>query len=245
MRLGKIALITLLITNLFNLSYPHGMLISNKSKNEEEVKIVDKIISKKDEILKVDVIIPEVKGLVDKKKEKELNDRIMKWTNDWIKDIRSIADENFLPGSKPSFPYEAVSRYIVSNNDKDVLSMYIDYYQFTGGAHGITTRIPYTVEVKSGNILSLKDLFNESYNYKAIIDKEVRRQIALDKDKYFDGGEIFKGIKDNQSFYIEGDNIVIFFGQYEIAPYVAGIVEFRIPVTLFKNSYRYGKIVDK
>ena len=245
MRFGKIAVMTLLITNLFNLGYPHGVLINNRSKNEEQVNIVDKVIRERDETLKIDVIIPEVKGLPDKEKDKELNDKISKWTTDWINDIRSIAKENFLPGSKPNFPYEAVSRYVVLNNDTTIVSMYIDYYQFTGGAHGITTRIPYTVEVKSGKILGLKDLFNENYDYKGTINEEVKRQIALDKDKYFDGGEVFKGIKDNQSFYIEGDNIVIFFGQYEIAPYVAGIVEFRIPVTLFKSAYVYGKIVDK
>ena len=57
----------------------------------------------------------------------------------------------------PIRPYQLYSRYKVTNNS-NIISFYIDYYQFTGGAHGITTRIAYNVEKSTGNEIQLKDI---------------------------------------------------------------------------------------
>ena len=62
----------------------------------------------------------------------------------------------------------------------------------------------------------------------------------MDKDKYFTGKDGFKGISENQGFYISSGNIVIYFQVYEIAPYVTGIPEFYIPVEKFdQKSLKY------
>ena len=45
----------------------------------------------------------------------------------------------------PLMPYQLYARYKVTNNS-DIISFYIDYYQFTGGAHGVTTRIAYNID---------------------------------------------------------------------------------------------------
>jgi len=43
---------------------------------------------------------------------------------------------------------------------------------------------------------------------------------------YEDG---FKGITSNQNFYVDEDNLYIYFAPYEIAPYASGFVTFKIP----------------
>jgi hypothetical protein len=40
----------------------------------------------------------------------------------------------------PFRPFEIVMKYTVTNNDDDVLSLYYDVYEYTGGAHGTTKR---------------------------------------------------------------------------------------------------------
>lgn len=219
------------------ISYPQVMLINPQSKKAKDVYIVDKVIEKNVDNLKIDVVIPEVKGL-----DSNLNEVIGEWTDNWIKDVESVLkDYGQYAGAEPS-PYELVSYYKVVNNDSKILSLYIDYYQFTGGAHGITTRIAYSVDKSTGKILNIKDLFKDNYNYKNIIDEEIKKEISKDKDKYFDEGKVFKGIDDNVKFYISGDNLIIYYGTYELAPYVAGIIEFPISTTLFVNNYLYGKM---
>jgi len=42
----------------------------------------------------------------------------------------------------------------------------------------------------------------------------------------------FQGIAPEQNYYLDGENLFIYFNQYEIAPYAAGIREFKIPRTL-------------
>lgn len=233
---GIIAVITLL--TLFQ-SYPQSMLIDNwDHMNNPQVAIVDKVYKSKDEYLEMDVIIPQIQDLDNKEGEKEINSEIVKWTEDWIKDVNQIVDQYFKDGVPPSFPYQLYSKYVVTSMENPV-SFYIDYYQFTGGAHGMTTRSSYNVDKNKGVKLVIKDLFKDNYDYKTIIDKEINKQIKKDPDKYFTGKDGFNGIKENQDFYIRDNTIVVYFQLYEIAPYVAGFPEFNIPVELFKGNYVY------
>ena len=52
----------------------------------------------------------------------------------------------------------------------------------------------------------------------------------------------FKSIEDKQKFYIQDDNIVVYFDLYDIAPYAAGIPEFIINVNkidhILKPEYK-------
>lgn len=239
MKRQKIAIIAVILLLTLFQSYPHSMLIDNiNDDNNPQVAIVDKVYKSKDEYLDIDVTIPQIENLANKEGEKIINDAIIKWTEDWINDVKLIVDQYFKDGVPPSFPYQLYSKYTVANANNPI-SFYIDYYQFTGGAHGMTTRIAYSIDKSKGDKLNLKDLFNNNYDYKSVIDKEINKQIKKDPDKYFSGKEGFNGINDNQSFYIKDDTIVIYFGLYEIAPYVAGIPEFNIPVKIFKENYRY------
>lgn len=239
MKTPKIAIISVILLLTLFQSYPHSMLIDNiADDNNPQATIVDKVYKSKDQYLEIDVTIPQIENLANKEGEKIINDEITKWTEAWINDVELIVDQYFKDGVAPSFPYQLNSKYTITSTENPI-SFYIDYYQFTGGAHGMTTRIAYNIDKTKGTKLNLKDLFNNNYDYKGIIDKEINKQIKKDPDKYFTGKEGFNGIKDNQDFYIREDTVVIYFGLYEIAPYVAGIIEFNIPVKLFKGNYIY------
>ena len=88
-------------------------------------------------------------------------------------------------------------------------------------------------------LLSLDDLFVSGYDYKSVINGEIKKKIADSPEKYFESADKFKGIDDNQGYYIEDDAIVIYYQQYDIAPYVAGIPEFKIQLNKFGPSYKY------
>ena len=223
-------------------SYPQAMLkTSELNEDNSNVNIVDKIYKSKNNYLDINVVVPQINGISNKKQEDIVNDKVIKWTENWINEVKQIADEYFKDKPSPLMPYQLYARYKVTNNS-DIISFYIDYYQFSGGAHGITNRIAYNIEKSSGNEMQLKDIFKDNYNYKDIINKEISRQISKDPDRYFTGKDGFNGIGDNQNFYIKNNKVVIYFGLYEIAPYASGISEFIISNNLFEGNLKYGKI---
>ena len=223
-------------------SYPQAMLKSSGlNEDNSNVKIVDKIYKSKNNYLDINVVVPQINGIGNKKQEDAINDKIIKWTESWINEVKEIADEYFKDKPTPLMPYQLYARYKLTNNS-DIISFYIDYYQFSGGAHGITNRIAYNIEKSSGIEMQLKDIFKDNYNYKDVINKEISRQISKDPDRYFTGKDGFNGIGDNQNFYIKNNTVVIYFGLYEIAPYAAGISEFIIPNNLLEGNLKYGKI---
>ncbi|GAB6169074.1 DUF3298 and DUF4163 domain-containing protein [Clostridium carnis] len=222
---------------------PQGLLINNEGDFVECPVFVDKDINKDYGYLKVDVKIPQINGIEDKEREKVINSEIVNWTEMWIKDVEDIAKEYFdnPKKEKPIFPYQLMALYQVTNKC-NLISFYIEFYQYTGGAHGLTERRTYNIDVKSGKELSLADLFKKGYDYKSKINSEINKEISKHPEYYFTGKDGFNGIKDNQSYYIEDGNIIIHFGAYEIAPYASGMPEFKIPIDIFKDNFLYDNI---
>lgn len=221
--------------------YPQELCISCEIKSESKIMVGEKSINKNLNYLKEDIKIPQLLDGKDEKKISLINNEINSNIMPRIEDAEKTAKEYFgmVGQEKPSFPYEIYSRYILSTNDDKLLSLYNDYYEYLGGAHGMTIRTSYTIDKDKENLLNLKDLFTEGYNYRDIINKEIRAEINKNPQNYFDSGNVFKGISENQSFYIEDDNLVIYYQLYDIAPYVFGIPEFKIPLKVFDKNYIY------
>jgi len=55
----------------------------------------------------------------------------------------------------------------------------------------------------------------------------------------------FQGIGEDQDYYLQDGALVVVFQQYEIAPYAAGIPEFKIPLNLFGDKFRTDLFVTK
>ncbi|KYH29633.1 MULTISPECIES: DUF3298 and DUF4163 domain-containing protein [Clostridium] len=199
------------------------------------VKIVEDKLTSKNELVEVNLQIPVLQGLSDLKLQKKINSMfktdILSFKNE-IEEMAKEYSEQAEEHGIPTIPYTAVTTYKVTCIKGDLLSLYIDYYQYTGGAHGITFRKAYNIDLTNGNKLTLKDLFKEGTLYKDIINDEINKQIEKNKEMYFPSS--FKGISNEQDFYIDGKNLVIFFQVYELAPYAFGIPEFKIPLDKFK-----------
>ncbi|MCU9816641.1 DUF3298 and DUF4163 domain-containing protein [Paraclostridium sp. AKS73] len=126
-------------------------------------------------------------------------------------------------------PKEYITPYIynvdfdVKKNSDSMLSIVVTIYQYSGGAHGYYENGSYNIFIENGQNLNLKDLFKENSDYKNVINGLIRDEIKENKQEYS-----FKSISENQKFYIQDDNLVIYFDLYEIAPFAGGIPEFRI-----------------
>jgi len=200
-------------------------------------------VQQNSDAIQVDLSIPVIAGLQDSKIQQQLNNQFDQDALSFDNDISTQAAEDIKQAANSGYPfqqYNATTAYKVAYNQNGLLSVTVDYYQYTGGAHGGTERRPYNYDLETGQELSLQDLFKTGVDYKPIINQDVAAQIKTSpvKEYFTIPGMEFKTIDDNQPFYLTDGGLVIYFGQYEIAPYVAGIPEFQIPFSLFKDGVK-------
>ena len=85
----------------------------------------------------------------------------------------------------------------------------MNYYQYTGGAHGLYTWKANTFDLNE-KLLHLDDLFQQKDKYKDVIRAEIVRQIKQNESIYFpDATEKVMSMKSFTS--LEPDNLVIYF----------------------------------
>lgn len=128
------------------------------------------------------------------------------------------------------------AEYEVFRSDAQIISLIQRVYQYTGGAHGMTIQTGHTIDRTSGRQLTLANLFVTGANYAERINRFVIEEGRARKLPMWD----FKGIGEKAAFYLSDTGIVLFFQQYEIAPYSAGIVQMQIPYELMKDILQPG-----
>lgn len=124
----------------------------------------------------------------------------------------------------------------IKTNGPGFLSFYIDYYTNTGGAHPNTTRTAYNYD---GNGMKIHDFMKVLDPAVTLMDveQEINRQMAANIEEmgpmYFEDSISFSKLGVMPSFYIENDTLIIYFQTYDIAPYAAGLQEFKLPSESF------------
>ena len=151
---------------------------------------------------------------------------------DLFKEAKELFDYNSSKGY-PVMVFEVYYTYEVTYQNNSVVSLYTDEYMFLGGAHGNTKRESQNWNMQNGRFIELKDLYpNDSYyiiNILKNINSQIAKQISSGQNQYFDN--YCQLVLENfnlDSFYITKEGVVIFFNQYEIAPYSSGIPTFLI-----------------
>ncbi len=133
----------------------------------------------------------------------------------------------------PIMVYEVILNYTVTYQEKNRISLYMDQYIFSGGAHGNTIRFSQNWDLQMARQITLQEVYQNDPYYAIDILKEVNRQIndqiEEGKGTYFDDycQLVLNTFRLNQ-FYLVPKGIYIFFQQYDIAPYSSGIPTFFI-----------------
>lgn len=129
----------------------------------------------------------------------------------------------------PQMMYELYREYQIKLNQENAVSMYIDEYIFSGGAHGTTTRTSQTWNLMLGKMVELYELYpNEPY-FLLVILRKINREISENIENFFaDPYPLVVEYFNPDSYYIDNGKVVIYFQQYDIAPYSSGIIEFTL-----------------
>ena len=134
----------------------------------------------------------------------------------------------------PFFSYEFIMGYQVTYNHDCIVSLYLDQYEFTGGAHGMTVRTSQTWDFETGRQLRLGDFFMDDPGYvEAIqnwIEYEIAQRLKADPSTYFDNyPELLRSTFQAENFYLTPQGIVLYYQHYDIAPYSSGLPQFLLP----------------
>ena len=147
----------------------------------------------------------------------------------------AIADFEYSTKNQVPFrEFEAFTSYQVPYNQNCTLSLYFDQYEYTGGAHGLTLRNSDTWDLLHSKRMELSDFFPKDSNATELIInsilEQIKEQIETGSGMYFDNYEQL--VRDTfrlNNFYLTTEGLAIYFQQYDIAPYAAGMPTFVLP----------------
>ena len=174
--------------------------------------------------------------------EKEVQKNLEKTTKEINAEIQKITDNiltEFKEEIKDKEGYQdvVIKHETIATTD-DYFTLKLICYQ--GAGSGAEWDYFYTIDLKTGKRLALKDLFSNDSDYLTVISENIKEQMKnqMKEDEniayWVDNEEIpewnFEKITDETSFYLNSSgNIVICFDEGDVAPMYMGCVEFEIP----------------
>lgn len=134
--------------------------------------------------------------------------------------------------------YDYYSTFNVKYFSKNLLILDIESYcYYLGAAHGMPTMKTPNIDLVTGKFYTIKDLFMGSVYWVGELNKIIKKMMDFNPEYKNIFKSQFESISFTQDFYIDDDNLYIYFQPYEIALYSSGFVTFKIPF-----SQIYGMI---
>lgn len=184
------------------------------------------------------------------------NEQVQSQTEQAVEEIGGYAREFLEDPAMPddmkqqaSLPYKSEGSASITRADQDVFSMRYDVSSYTGGAHGNYGVLGYNFDSRTGKELSLEDV---------ISDREAlyERLLELLDERYGAGQMLFEGYEETVRDEVFGhevggypmsltwtlgkDGMTVYFEQYVIAPYAAGLLTVEIPYAGNEGMFQNG-----
>ena len=175
------------------------------------------------------IYLPKVRGVADRNIEKGINIKLTQMSyfkpEESSKSPLSITPEDVLD-------YTYYGDFSVQFFKLHLLVLDITgYYYPLHAAHGMPSKKTPNIDLVSGQFYSLSDLFLGGVYWVGELNKIIENMIETDPQYEYVFKDAFKSIAIDQSFYVDDNNLYIYFDPYEIGPYVAGFITFKIPFT--------------
>ncbi|MBP3041283.1 DUF3298 domain-containing protein [Bacillaceae bacterium Marseille-Q3522] len=181
---------------------------------------------------RLDMYIPVVYGLANQAAQAAINEQIMKTVR------KLIQNQGYYENPQT----EITGGFEIKTNERGVLSLTIEHYSYSGGAHGITYLLGLTFDIQTGKKYRLADLFKPDSQYVEALSKLVAKQI---KERDILTLEPFQSIRRNQDYYIADKALVLYFQLYELTAYAYGFPYFPISIYEIQGIIQEGSPLQK
>lgn len=136
-------------------------------------------------------------------------------------------------------PWEVTINSEVVFQSLYVITIAVDSYTYTGGAHGNSVISFLNFDPLTGNLFTQEDLFNNSSEFSELVKQHFKIEMeskGINDSENFYLGEDFK-LPENIGFNEEG--IIFLYNPYEMMSFAEGITEFTVP---YNEISQYLKI---
>lgn len=186
----------------------------------------------------VKISYPQISGLGNSEVQGKINSFLeteFMQAKSWFDDF--VADTDYTSEFPPDWVFSFETDFRVTFNSKDFISVVLDYYEFTGGAHGNYYSIGYNIRTSDGKVLGLSDILkpNSLQALSEFCAEEIMNM--FDANSLNEAGlfEDELNISEDQDFYIIPNALVIQFDPYEVAPYAMGSIDVELEFGKIKN----------
>ncbi|MGG4490515.1 DUF3298 domain-containing protein [Metabacillus idriensis] len=142
--------------------------------------------------------------------------------------LKSVQDQIRFGGYDGGLQTEMQGTYEIKTNERDLLSLTLLNYVYSGGAHGMSFLKGLTYDTQTGKKYKLQDLFKKDSSYIERLSSIIAKQLKEREITLLDPP--FKSIRPDQDFYLADKSLVIYFQLYEIAAYAYGFLYFPISI---------------
>jgi hypothetical protein len=157
------------------------------------------------------------------------------YQNGLITEYRNLYQQNpplEITDSVPSADWEYQEVIVVQGMGKHGLVLGKEKDIYTGGAHGMYSKIYYVIDREELKLLKLSDFFGETNEaeLRGLVMEELRRYSRLEAGQPLSKGIFFEDEPEMSSnFFVTEEGLGLHWDQYEIAPYSEGYIEIILP----------------
>lgn len=165
------------------------------------------------------VYVPQVLGMKNKRAEAKVN-----------KQLEILSQVKEVP-TDVQLDYSYTSDFSVQFYEKELLVLELEGYHYPfGAAHGMPYRNYPHINLVTGQFYTLADLFKKDSDYVKILSDIIQKQIDSGNSIFapYIFPDAYKGIREDQPFFVNEKELAIYFEPYEIAAYAAGFPTFYI-----------------
>lgn len=150
--------------------------------------------------------------------------------DDWKENGLSVLKD--FPDATVAAMWEMHNAMSVEYNESGVLSIGNHFYQFSGGAHGISNSSFHVYDLNGRRPVTLDMLFTGDW-YGALtytintVEKE--RHGLAPFDSLATAGFFVDDLEPTDNFFLTDEGITFYYNVYEVAPYVMGGIEVTVP----------------
>lgn len=206
--------------------------------NKTGVQIKEVILTSSTEVLNTNIKVPQIVGMLDTKTQEEINSIILSNAQKdlalWEKDATEAAAD----AKQAGFEYRPYELYIIydlkenkTDNPSEIISLVVTTQGDTGGTGMPRVDTYNIINKEQAQEITLSDFFGDDFKEK--LNTGILAKMNEEPENYFI--EEFKGIEEEQGFYIENGEVVVLFPKYSIAPGSMGTPEFRFSTTITNN----------
>lgn len=203
--------------------------VKHEDVKKQQITVVEKIIALEEEEALLNIVVPQIKGMMDREEQDRINQQFVTLG----KELETETNETEANMSdEPLFGVEmhaeGTMEYEVKLLNDNLISILIEQYTFSGGAHGSTRKFSFNYDLRKGEEIRIDDLlvtgdYNEvfiSLIAESIIESEIEWAFIIE----------IAELKDDQDFYITDDSLVFCFDQYEYTASAVGSPEISVRI---------------